>query len=178
VNPEPIDCHFPKADAQPPSGVYSLKFPKQEDVMDLVHCIYCSASTGGDLSVEELQSLLDECRRKNARAGITGILLYQKRSFFQVLEGDRKVVETLYETISEDKRHKRVTKVIVESIEERAFADWTMGYAKLKPGQLAKISGLNDFFAGGKSYLELGEGRAKTLLQAFAQEGTWRTSLS
>jgi hypothetical protein len=118
--------------------------------MDLVHCIYCSASTGGDLSMEELQSLLDECRRKNAHADITGILLYQKRSFFQVLEGSRSVVEALYEKISEDKRHKRVTKVIVEPIEGRAFADWTMGFAKQTPRQLAKIPGLNDFFSSGK----------------------------
>jgi len=51
--------------------------------------------------VEELQSLLDECRRKNARAGITGILLYQEKIVLPGIEGDRKVVETLYETISE-----------------------------------------------------------------------------
>jgi hypothetical protein len=145
--------------------------------MDLVHCIYCSATTR-DFSLEELQVLLDECRRKNAAANITGILLYQNRSFFQVLEGPLSVVDALYETISEDKRHKRVTKVIIEPIEERAFKDWTMGFPKIPARQLAKIPGLNDFFVGGKSYLDLGEGRAKTLLQAFAQEGTWRTSLS
>jgi len=145
--------------------------------MDLVHCIYCSATTT-DMNLEELQSLLDECRRKNAAAEITGILLYQNRSFFQVLEGQRSVVDTLYEKISEDKRHRRVTKVIVEPIEERAFKEWTMGFPKIPTHQLAKIPGLNDFFVRGKSYLELGEGRAKTLLQAFAKEGTWRTSLS
>jgi hypothetical protein len=146
--------------------------------MDLVHCIYCSASSGADLTPAELQSLLDQCRRKNAVAGLTGMLLYQNRSFFQVLEGDRNVVEALYERISKDKRHTRVTKIILEPITDRAFADWTMGCPKLSSSQLAKIPGLNDFFARGKSYLELGEGRAKTLLHAFAQEGRWRTSIS
>jgi hypothetical protein len=145
--------------------------------MDLVHCIYCSASTGADLAPAELQGLLDECRRKNAVAGVTGILLHQKGSFFQVLEGDRDVVEALFERISEDKRHIRTTKIILEPITERAFGEWTMGCPKLSSSQLARIPGLNDFFAGGQSYLDLGEGRAKTLLTAFT-EGRWRTSIS
>jgi hypothetical protein len=146
--------------------------------MDLVHCIYCSASTGADLAPAELQSLLDECRRKNAVAGITGILLYHNGSFFQVLEGDRNVVEALFEKITKDKRHYRTTKIILEPIAERTFGEWTMGCPALSSSQLARIPGLNDFFARGNSYVELGEGRAKTLLRAFTEEGRWRTSIS
>ena len=145
--------------------------------MDLVHCVYCSASTESDLTPTELQILLDECRRNNSQSDITGILLYLNRTFFQVLEGDRSVVEALYEKIAADKRHKRTTKLIVESIPKRDFPTWTMGCPTLSSGQLAKIPGLNDFFTRGKSYLELGEGRAKTLLEAFT-EGRWRASIS
>lgn len=82
--------------------------------MDPVHLIYCSASTRVDLTPAQLQSLLEECRRQDTAAGITGILLYQKGSFFQVLEGDRNVVGPLYEKISKDKRHNRATKIILE----------------------------------------------------------------
>jgi uncharacterized Fe-S cluster-containing MiaB family protein len=145
--------------------------------MELVDCIYCSAATGADLAPAELQGLLDDCRRKNAIAGITGILLYQKGSFFQVLEGDRDVAEALFERISEDKRHDRATKIILEPITEHAFGEWTMGCPKLSSSQLARIPGLNDFFARGKSYLDLGEGRTKTPLRAFT-EGRWRMSIS
>jgi hypothetical protein len=145
--------------------------------MELVHCIYCSASTGAELSRVELQKLLEECRRNNSKADVTGMLLYQNRSFFQVLEGDRSVVEALYEKISGDQRHQRALKLILEPIEERAFAAWSMGCPTLSSGQLGQIPGLNDFFARGSSSLELGEGRAKTLLQAFS-EGKWRASLS
>ncbi len=42
--------------------------------------------------------------------------------------------------------------------------------------ELARIPGLNDFFAHGSSYMELGEGRAKTLLNAF-KGGAWRRSI-
>jgi hypothetical protein len=145
--------------------------------MDLVHCVYCSASTELDLGRAELQTLLDECRRNNAQSDITGILLYLNRSFFQVLEGDRSVVGALYEKIAADKRHKRATKIILEPIAKRDFASWTMGCPTLSSGQLAKIPGLNDFFTRGESYRELGESRAKTLLEAFT-EGRWRASIS
>ena len=144
--------------------------------MELVHCIYCSASTDV-FSPADLATLLAECRQKNSKAGLTGMLLYSDRTFFQVLEGDRSVVEALLEKLGQDKRHERVTKILLEPIEERAFAQWTMGYPKIGKKELADIPGLNDFFAQGLSYMELGEGRARTLLSAF-KEGAWRLSMS
>jgi len=143
--------------------------------MELVHCIYSSASTN-DVSPIDLAALLAECREKNSKAGLTGMLLYGNRTFFQVLEGDRPVVEALLAKLAADPRHERLTKIILEPIEERSFAQWTMGYAKITKKELADIPGLNDFFAQGRSYTELGEGRAKTLLSAF-KEGAWRRSL-
>lgn len=145
--------------------------------MELVQFIYCSASTKADFNPTELNTLLAECRVKNAKADVTGMLLYHDRTFFQVLEGDRDVVEPLFEKIGKDKRHDRITKILVEPIEDRAFAAWTMGYPKITAKELAGIAGLNDFFARGESYLELGEGRARILLGAF-KEGKWRSSLS
>jgi hypothetical protein len=145
--------------------------------MDLVHCIYCSASNTGELGPSELAALLDKCRTDNAKCDVTGMLLYQHRSFFQVLEGERSTVDALFEKIAVDPRHTRVTRVILEPISERAFGSWSMGYARVTAKELAEIPGLNDFFGRASSYLELGEGRAKTLLAAF-KDGRWRTSLS
>jgi hypothetical protein len=145
--------------------------------VELVHCVYCSASTDKDFGAAGLAALLAECREKNSRAGLTGVLLYRDATFFQVIEGDRSVVEALIERLVKDKRHERVTKIILEAIEERAFAQWTMGYSKISKEEQALIPGLNDFFAQGRSYMELGEGRAKTLLNAF-KEGAWRLSVS
>jgi hypothetical protein len=128
-------------------------------------------------SPADLATLLAECRDKNSKAGLTGMLLYSDGTFFQVLEGDRPVVEALFEKLGKDKRHERVTKIILEPIEERAFAQWTMGYSNISKEELEDIPGLNDFFAQGRSYMELGVGRAKALLNAF-KEGAWRLSLS
>jgi hypothetical protein len=105
------------------------------------------------------------------------MLLYSDGTFFQVLEGDRPIVEALLEKLTLDKRHAHVTKIVLEPIEERSFAQWTMGYAKITRKELADIPGLNDFFAQGQSFIELGQGRAKALLGAFKQ-GAWHLSLS
>jgi hypothetical protein len=146
-------------------------------LMDLIQCIYCSAPTKADFSPADLAAVLDQSRDNNAKSGVTGILLFHNRTFFQVLEGDRLVVEALFEKIEKDKRHRRVTKIAVEPIRQRAFADWSMGYPKISTQELETVPGLNDFFARGNSYLELGEGRAKALLGAF-KDGQWRLSLS
>lgn len=125
----------------------------------------------------ELEALLEQCRAGNELLSVTGMLLYRDGAFFQVLEGDRQDVEALFRKIERDKRHRRVTKIIVESISERAFAQWTMGYSSISSKELADIPGLNDFFTRGESYLDIGASRAKTLLDAF-KEGRWRVSLS
>lgn len=145
--------------------------------LNLVHCVYCSASTKTPLSSVELESLLAECRHNNSKADITGILLYQIGSFFQVLEGEHATVEALFDKISSDKRHHQTKKIIFEPIEARSFAAWTMGFPKITSKELATIPGLSDFFHHGRSYVELGQGRAKSLLAAF-KDGKWRASLS
>jgi hypothetical protein len=92
-------------------------------MMELIHCIYCSASASVEMTREELDALLAISRENNAKLGITGMLLYQSRSFFQVLEGDHQVVMPLFAKIAEDKRHLRVTTIISEPIAERAFGE-------------------------------------------------------
>ena len=145
--------------------------------MDLIICVYCSASAKGNLSTTELNTLLAECQRNNAKIDVTGMLLYREGSFFQVLEGERTVIEALLDKIASDKRHNHTVKIISEPITNRSFGDWTMGYPDISSEELAQIPGLNDFFTQSKSYLELGESRAKTLLAAF-KDGKWQSSLS
>jgi hypothetical protein len=144
--------------------------------MGLIQLIYCSAATKANVTAAELESILEVSRRNNEKIGITGILLYREGSFFQVLEGEKELVEALYEKIGLDKRHKKVRKILVEPIEHKGFSAWTMGYPKISSKELSQIPGLNDFFSRGKTYLELEEGNAKALLAAF-KEGKWRSSI-
>lgn len=141
----------------------------------LVHLIYCSAAPR-PLSSNELGDLLVAARRYNERHGITGMLLYADGSFFQVLEGAPEDVEHLFERISADPRHDRLTLIIREPVAVRAFGEWSMGHADVAQEDLDRIVGSNDFLSAGHSFLDIGEGRAKKLLAAF-RDGRWRTAL-
>lgn len=142
----------------------------------LIHCIYTSAAARA-LSTPEISELLHKAREKNQRLGLTGMLLYADASFFQVLEGEEQVVNALYARIQQDKRHTRVTKVISEAIPKRSFDAWTMGFSAATREELAGISGLNDFFRKAHCFDTIDAGRAKKLLEAFA-EGRWRQTLA
>lgn len=149
---------------------------QETESADLVHCIYVSTETS-KFSKDQILSLLEKARKNNSELNVTGMLLYDRGSFFQALEGDRLVVEKLFQHISRDSRHENITKIILEPIEQRDFAAWTMGYSGVTTNELKTIDGLNDFFHQNKCFADLDEGRAKKLLAAF-KDGKWRTTLS
>jgi Sensors of blue-light using FAD len=140
----------------------------------LIQYIYSSAATH-DFSPAELAALLKKAREFNALHELTGMLLYTEGSFFQVLEGPEEVIAALYAKIERDKRHEQVTKIIVEPIQKRSFAEWTMGFSNVSREELAKIEGTNDFFSKARCFAELDPGRAKKLLTAF-RDGRWHKS--
>jgi len=143
---------------------------------DLVHCVYSSAGTI-EFSHDDIIELLEKARDNNAKLDITGMLLYDNGSFFQVLEGRHDTVTSLLKAIQQDDRHNHVVKIIYENIDNRDFSEWTMGYSDVTKDELRKIEGLNDFFRSNSSYIDLDKGRAKTLLKAF-KDGQWRASIS
>ena len=111
----------------------------------MIRLTYAS-TTNQEWSPEELLGLLKQSRTNNGAKNITGILLYSNGTFFQVLEGDEATVENLYTTIEKDPRHKNCTLIEKLNITERAFPYWSMGFEKIKPKELRKMEGLNNFF--------------------------------
>ena len=140
----------------------------------LSHLIYAS-SARLKMGDAELRAILDRARTVNSQLDITGILLHADGSYFQVLEGDADAVDSLYAKIAHDKRHTNVVLIVREPIASRSFADWSMGFASVTPKDVAGIIGVNDFFGKKTCFHELGAGRAKKLLAAFA-DGRWRAS--
>jgi hypothetical protein len=141
----------------------------------LIHLTYASVATG-DFDTAQLTELLQQSRRANELAGLTGMLLYSDGNFFQLLEGEPAAVDALYAKLHLDKRHKQLTLIIREPIPKRDFADWSMGFSNVSPKELMQIAGLNDFFGNGSCFTELNAGRAKKLLAAFAK-GRWPATL-
>lgn len=144
--------------------------------MELIHCIYASTAQAG-FKESEIPALLEKARTANAARGITGILLYIEGSFFQVLEGHAPDVDFAFDHISHDPRHTHVTQIIREPIASRRFGDWTMGYQTVDPLEAGELVGENDFFKSAAFVTQIGSGRARKLVEAFAG-GNWRLQLT
>ncbi len=89
--------------------------------------IYLSAAKT-PFSDKELLHHLENVREKNKLNDITGILMYADGNFLQLLEGTKAQVETLFKTISADKRHHYITKIKEGYETERFFPDSPMAF--------------------------------------------------
>ena len=76
-----------------------------------------------------LSDILEVSRRNNNRDEITGILKYEDRIFFQVLEGEQSAVkDCYYKRIFNDPRHCGLSLIWHGLAKRREFSDWAMGY--------------------------------------------------
>lgn len=96
-------------------------------------------------SPAELTALLDQSRQKNARAGLSGILLYHDGNFMQLLEGEEQQVRSTYAHIAQDPRHHGCMILTKNQVAERTFPDWTMGFRDLASAEVKAMPGYNSF---------------------------------
>ena len=92
----------------------------------LFELIYQSFATY-QLSENELTELVQAAQEKNRNLTITGCLIHASGEYAQILEGEKKAVLALFETIRKDGRHQGVFLIHQGSIEQRSFNNWTMG---------------------------------------------------
>jgi hypothetical protein len=98
----------------------------------LVRLTYASTvtSTPGKLR-EELTSILGDARRFNYNHNIHGVLFYGNSYFYQCIEGNKAIVDQLYQKILKDSRHKDIKQLSYEYIAEISFDAWNMKYVLL-----------------------------------------------
>jgi len=94
---------------------------------DLTFLVYISSAVRL-FSDEELKELLRLSRINNARLGVTGMLLYDRGNFIQLLEGPGANVDKLYERIRADPRHTRMSTLLQGPLEKRQFETLAMGF--------------------------------------------------
>lgn len=80
---------------------------------------------------QEIVKILESSNRNNGHKDITGVLLYSKTKFLQVLEGEHDQILALYDHIKADTRHKNVIMISIKPIETRYFPSWQMGSRKI-----------------------------------------------
>ncbi|HCD33338.1 MAG TPA: blue light sensor protein, partial [Phycisphaerales bacterium] len=104
----------------------------------MLQLIYTSVATK-PLSNTELNKLLNQSRLRNEFANVTGMLLFDRGTFLQVIEGPEYTIQKLYERIKADTRHQRMIVLSERRIKHREFSKWKMGYAHLAPRALRDL---------------------------------------
>lgn len=92
------------------------------------------SSASGSITESDVAIILANAQTKNKALGVTGMLLLMDQVFFQVLEGDRQVVEDLIARIEKNPLHGGLIRVHSVEREERLFPGWSMGFEKFVYG--------------------------------------------
>ena len=142
----------------------------------MLELVYGSAGVHA-FSSEELTELLAKARRNNQALGVSGLLLYHRGSFLQVLEGEESVVSALYEKIAKDPRHHRCIVIKRGTVANRTFADWSMGFVEVSATVSKKLDGFNSFLHQGRLDLQGSAEQIRKVLVGF-RSGQWRQYVS
>ena len=110
----------------------------------MIYLCYVSSAVG-KFTQDELVELLAKAREKNARLGVTGMLLYDDGNFMQVLEGPKETVKALYDTITKDRRHHGYIVIDEDELPARQFSDWSMGFSNLIDPEVKAMPGFSEF---------------------------------
>ncbi|OUD12663.1 hypothetical protein TPSD3_13785 [Thioflexithrix psekupsensis] len=87
---------------------------------------YISQATA-HVNIDTLGEITRVSQANNKEKNITGVLLFFKNIFFQVIEGEAAIIDALYQKILCDSRHDHITCLKTElNIEQRLFSDWNM----------------------------------------------------
>lgn len=119
------------------------------ELQQLVYISKATFATGRqELGVEpEVGRILVQSRRNNPRRGLVGALYYGDGNFFQCLEGTPQALDSLYQTLLADPRHKDLKVLYRKSIDGTSFKAWAMKYVPVASDvrALMKQHGLKRF---------------------------------
>lgn len=99
----------------------------------LIRLIYVSVAADY-LEGDDLEAIAEVSRIRNARAGLTGFLIYQGGRFHGVLEGPQRALFSRMEVIMRDPRHHKLVVMREDPIEQRRFNNWSVGFLPASTG--------------------------------------------
>lgn len=90
--------------------------------------VYHSKASVG-FSELDLLYLLAGSRARNRAEGVTGVLVFDRGTFFQWIEGPNLPLQRIWNSIRKDVRHHEIQVLADTSIPIRLFQDWHMQFA-------------------------------------------------
>lgn len=95
-----------------------------------------------DLKAADIERILMKSRNFNERHKITGILVCTEDAFIQLLEGEDKIVNQLYQRISSDPRHLEPRVLWRGWSDVRIFSGWSMASASGRWSEIGAAIGI------------------------------------
>lgn len=86
--------------------------------------------------------MMQKFRKNNVKNSITGLLLYSKGTFLQLLEGEDLMVNKVMKKIQKDKIHHSIIILVDALAEARMFPDWSMGFETMPTHQFEEVKQL------------------------------------
>ena len=134
--------------------------------MSLHRIIYLSRAAD-NLSIEEVKQLWIKAKSNNEKTNVTGILLYIDGDFLQILEGEKEIVQNLFELIKIDKRHKSIITVYNNTIEKLEFPNWSMAFSSTDYKEIQKLRGFENITR--KNMLKIDDKTAVIFISTFVE---------
>lgn len=92
----------------------------------LERLVYVSRAAPGSLSLTGISQILGEAQHNNEKQGVTGALAVGETFFFQVIEGQRDVLDGLLDRLEKDQRHSGLRVLDRRPVTDRLFEGWAM----------------------------------------------------
>ncbi|ORM68285.1 diguanylate phosphodiesterase [Pantoea rwandensis] len=89
--------------------------------------------------IKTLEDMVAKANNKNQSSDVTGILLFDGRHFFQLLEGPRKTVQSIYDRICVDARHHNLVELMHDFAPTRRFGNLGMELFDLREHDKATV---------------------------------------
>jgi hypothetical protein len=139
--------------------------------MALIQLIYTSTALR-EYDAAELRAILESAMRRNSQNHVTGMLMYSKGTFMQVLEGEDSAIDETMGRIGLDQRHHSIFELSRDPIEQRDFGRWSMGFYSLDGAEVLVSNDYANAFGKGFNPETLGakEGMALEVLRAYARK--------
>ena len=96
-----------------------------------------------------MRRLMDVAQKRNAELDVTGTLFLRGDTFFQIIEGADGAIQSLFQDIASDPRHKSVCVLVNAPIAERRFSGWSMECFHdplYQPDYLGSLSEIDRYF--------------------------------
>jgi hypothetical protein len=112
-------------------------------MVNLIQMIYISRSTFAPAELTNgiepnVARILLKSRANNKKNGLVGVLYFGNGCFFQCLEGAADAVDSLYEKLLKDSRHKDIKVLSRKPIDVLSFSNWSMKHVPLED-QMMKL---------------------------------------